>query len=51
MKRLTIWASEWIETWRIAPPFSRRRRNLLAAIREANADHLDPDAWIEVERP
>lgn len=45
------WISGWIETWRIAPPFSRRRRELLAAIREADADLGDPDAWLEVGRP
>lgn len=45
------WISEWVETLRIAPPFSKRRRDLLEAIRQADADRDDPTAWIEVERP
>lgn len=51
MRAVTEWVSGWIETWQIAPPLSRRRRNLLAAIREAAADRDNPDAWVEVERP
>lgn len=51
MRALINWIGEWVETLRIAPPFSRRRRDLLAAIREANADHGNPDMWVEVERP
>lgn len=49
MDRFTTWASEWIESLRIAPPFSRRRRDLLEAIREAN--EAGPEDWVEVERP
>lgn len=48
---MRAWISEWIETLRIAPPFSRRRRDLFAAIREADADMHNPDAWVEAERP
>lgn len=51
MSRLAAWISEWIETLRIAPPFSARRRNLLAAIRQADADRDNPDAWVEITRP
>jgi hypothetical protein len=47
MRRLITWASEWVETLRIAPPFSRRRRDILAAIRDAD----NPDSWAEVHRP
>lgn len=47
--RLYRWALSWIETWRIAPPFSKRRRELLATLREI--DYYDPDDWVEVERP
>lgn len=43
------WVLEWIETWRVAPPFSRRRRHLLAAIREA--ENADPGDWVEIEGP
>jgi hypothetical protein len=46
MKALINWASEWIETWRVTPPFSRRRRELLEAI----ADN-DPENYVEIERP
>lgn len=49
MRRLITWAGEWVETLRIAPPLSRRRRDLLAAVREANES--DPSDWVEVERP
>jgi len=45
---MRTWISEWVETLRIAPPFSRRRRDLLAAIAQAEADMNDPDAWVEV---
>lgn len=47
MKSFVEWALGWIETLRIAPPFSRRRRDILEAIRDAD----DPDAWVEVDRP
>jgi hypothetical protein len=46
MKSLINWANEWIETWRVTPPFSRRRRELLEAI----ADN-DPENYVEIERP
>lgn len=41
------WAFSWIETWRVAPPFSARRRRLIALAREP----LDPADYVEVERP
>jgi hypothetical protein len=47
MSRFATWISEWIETLRIAPPFSKRRRDIITATRDIN----DPDAWVEVERP
>lgn len=52
-KRLVAWASSWIETWRIAPPFSRRRRDLLEVIREGLAEDglAKDDVWREVDRP
>lgn len=34
MKTLFRWMSEWATTLRVAPPFSRRRRELLTAMRE-----------------
>lgn len=58
MNRLTNWLGEWVETLRIAPPFSRRRRDLLDAIAQADRDMYNPDrdmynpeAWVEVDRP
>jgi hypothetical protein len=50
MSALT-WTLGWVETLRIAPPFSRRRRDLLAAIHEAEEDRNNPDLWVEVARP
>lgn len=44
--RAVRWVGEWIETLRVAPPFSRRRRDLLAILN----DH-DPANWVEVGRP
>ena len=41
------WISDWLYTLRAYPPFSRRRRELL----EILADADDPDAWVEVDRP
>lgn len=38
------WLAEWWETLRVAPPFSRRRRELLAVLRDT-----DPANWVEVE--
>lgn len=46
MRTFITWAGEWIETFRVAPPFSRRRRELLSVL----ADD-DPANWVEVERP
>lgn len=40
MERFVRWCGEWFETLRIAPPFSQRRRDILAAI----ADSGDPSA-------
>ena len=51
VNRFTSWIRSWVETLRIAPPFSQRRRDLLDAIREADDDRDDPDLWVEVERP
>lgn len=51
MIRLFNWLGEWVETIRVAPPFSRRRRDLLAAIIEADRDMYDSSQWVEVERP
>jgi hypothetical protein len=47
--RFARWCSEWIETLRVAPPFSARRRCLLAAIHEANESGAED--YTEVERP
>lgn len=41
------WISEWVETLRVAPPFSRRRRDIIEATRDID----DPTAWIEVNSP
>lgn len=41
------WIGEWIETLRVAPPFSKRRRELLEILQEAD----DFDSWFEGERP
>lgn len=46
MRALITWIDEWVETLRIAPPFSRRRRELLEALSDDN-----PDNWVEVDRP
>ena len=44
--RINEWVDEWVETLRVAPLFSRRRRELLEILRDDN-----PDNWIEVEEP
>ena len=57
--RFFNWISEWVATLRIAPPFSRRRRELLAAIAEAEEMVCLGDGvcacgvctWVQVERP
>lgn len=42
--RIFRWLSEWIETWRVAPPFSRRRQELISVLNDR-----DPDAWVEAK--
>lgn len=42
--RLARWADEWITSLRIAPPFSRARRDILDTLAEAD----DPSQWVEV---
>lgn len=63
MSALGRWVGEWVETLRVAPPFSKRRRELLAVIRESEArdfveaphpfePHIDADdfvAWADDE--
>lgn len=48
MIRLFIeYIKSWIETLRIAPPFSKRRRDILDTIK----DSQNLDAWVEAHRP
>lgn len=48
MIRLFVeYIKSWIETLRIAPPFSKRRRDIL----EATRDIGDTKSWVEVVGP
>lgn len=43
---MSEWIKGWIETLRVAPPFSRRRRALLAVMHDN-----DPENWVEAKSP